>query len=134
MEIPSFGANQPCDAYYFTAMSVYNLRVVNCSHIHNGEVEPKASFTFFLTHNLYMFMTSLSRQCAVPEGLTGCNIPAKSTLPGENTHRGSPQSRSSLPNGTQRKCLEWRDNVECHLTIPDWGTVDSSTGLAYIPI
>ncbi len=50
-----------------------------------------------------VFMTALSRHGSVPECLTGCNIPAKSTLPAESTHRGTPQSWSSLPIGTQGK-------------------------------
>ncbi len=79
-------------------------------------------------------MTALSHQGSLPEHLTGCNILAKSTLPAEGTHSGSPQSHSSLPNRTQGKCLEWRDNVGRYLTIPNWDTVDSTTGLAYIPI
>ncbi len=52
----------------------------------------------------------------------------------KSTHRGTPQSHGSLPNGTQGKCPEWRDNNARYLTIPDWGSVNLITGLAYIPI
>ncbi len=62
------------------------------------------------TYNI-VFVTAFSRHGSVPECLTGCNIPAKSTLPAESTHRGSPPRRGSLPNGTQWKRPEWRDNV-----------------------
>ncbi len=79
-------------------------------------------------------MMVLGHHGSMPERPTGSSILAKSTLPEESTHRGSPQSCGSLPNGTQRKCPEWRDNIGCYLTIPDWGTVDSTTGLAYTPI
>ncbi len=41
MELPSFGANQPGDTYYFTPMNVYNLGIVNCAHVYNDETEPK---------------------------------------------------------------------------------------------
>ncbi len=41
MEMPSFGENQPGDTYYFTLLSVYNVGVVNCAHIHSGEKEPQ---------------------------------------------------------------------------------------------
>ncbi len=56
-------------------------------------------------------MMALSHHGSMPEHLAGCDIPAKSTLPEESTHRGSPQRRGSLPNGTQRKRPEWRDDV-----------------------
>ncbi len=58
-----------------------------------------------------VFMTALSHHGSMRECLTGCNIPAKSTLPAESTHRGTPQSWSSLPIGTQGKCPEWEDNT-----------------------
>ncbi len=79
-------------------------------------------------------MMALSCQGSMPERLTGCNILAKSTLPAESTHRRLPQNHGSLPSGTQGKYLEWKDNVERYLTIPDWGTVDLTADLAYILI
>ncbi len=50
MEMPSFGGNQPGDTYYFTPLSVYNLGVVNCAHIHSGETEPKDHMHCHLYH------------------------------------------------------------------------------------
>ncbi len=41
MEMPCFGGNQPGDTYYFTPLSVYNLGVVNCAHLYEGEPDPK---------------------------------------------------------------------------------------------
>ncbi len=79
-------------------------------------------------------MTALSCHSSVPECQTDSNIPDKPSLPAENTHSSSPQSCCSLPNGTQGKCLEWRDNAEHHLTIPGLRTFNLTTGLAYIPI
>ncbi len=70
-------------------------------------------------------MMALSHHGSVPRCLTDCNTTAKSTLPSESTHSGTLQSRSSLPNGTQ---------AEQHPTILGQGTVDLTTGLAYIPI
>ena len=39
--MPCFGGNQPGDTYYFTPLSVYNLGVVNCAHLYEGEPDPK---------------------------------------------------------------------------------------------
>ncbi len=68
-------------------------------------LESQSDASFHSLNNTYLnvFMTALSHHGSVPECLTGCNIPTKSTLPVESTHRGSPQRRGSLPNGTQRK-------------------------------
>ncbi len=41
LEMPSFWGNLPDDTYYFPPLSVYNLEVVSCAHIHSGKTDPK---------------------------------------------------------------------------------------------
>ncbi len=50
MEMQAFGGNQPGDSYYFTLLSVYNLGVVNCAHIHSEEAEPKDHMHCHVNH------------------------------------------------------------------------------------
>ncbi len=50
LEMPCFGANQLGDTYYFTPLSVYNLEVVNCAHVHLGDTEPKDNMHCHVYH------------------------------------------------------------------------------------
>ncbi len=48
--MPCFGSNQTGDTYYFTPLSVYNLGIVNCAHVHLGETVPKDHMHYHVYH------------------------------------------------------------------------------------
>ncbi len=83
MEMTCFGGNQLGDTNYFTPLSVYNLEVVNCAHLHKSENDPKDHMHCHIYHEGVASKGANNVASLILKTLSDANIICKNDNGGE---------------------------------------------------